>query len=264
MSNIVQEPAAIAPANDQHRLMLIGRPGLFNECLSRMFTERGFETVLQPISDRISRLSFTPELAVFCINQFDPELLVRTRQRIEELHALVTELPIMMLFEQAGRGELRDIAQLAITATVVGVPSIDVAVAAIQFVLVNGPNMTVEIRLDRHSAGDNSETSQEARCSSEEMSQSYDSRFTEREAAVLERLRQGQPNKIIAHTLGVSESTVKVHLRSIMSKLKVSNRTQIVCTLAKRPDSQGDARGAQLSNPLPAEALWSIRPASAP
>ncbi|MBN8920804.1 MAG: response regulator transcription factor, partial [Rhizobiales bacterium] len=67
-------------------------------------------------------------------------------------------------------------------------------------------------------------------------------RFTEREAAVLQRLRQGQPNKIIAHGLGISESTVKAHLRSIMAKLKVTDRTQIVCLLA----SHGEPEHAEL------------------
>ncbi len=53
--------------------------------------------------------------------------------------------------------------------------------------------------------------------------------LTSREEDVLHALLDGKPNKIIAHGLGISESTVKVHLRSIMRKLKVSNRTQIVC-----------------------------------
>jgi DNA-binding NarL/FixJ family response regulator len=225
-----------------------------------MFTERGFETVLHPIADGISHLSFTPELAVFCINRFDPELLVGTRQRIGELQGLVPDLPIMMLFEEAGQAELRDIAQLNVSATVIGVPSINVAVAAIQFALVNGPDMTVEIRLGRRAA---SETSQEAGYIAEEMSQQYDSRFTEREAAVLERLRQGQPNKIIAYALGVSESTVKVHLRSIMSKLKVSNRTQVVCILGNRPDGPAETRVAPLPTRSPLDLFGPTRPASA-
>jgi DNA-binding NarL/FixJ family response regulator len=169
----------------------------------------------------------------------------------------------MMLFEQAGQAELRDIAQLRITATVIGVPSINVAVAAIQFVLVNGPNATVEIRLDRRGAGTNSATGPGDGYASEDTSRQHDSRFTQREAAVLERLRQGQPNKIIAHALGVSESTVKVHLRSIMSKLKVRNRTQIVCILSKRPEV-ADTRPPQLPSSLPTQALWSIRPVNAP
>ena len=52
--------------------------------------------------------------------------------------------------------------------------------------------------------------------------------FTPAELAVLDRLKLGKANKIIAHELGVSESTVKVHIGRIMKKLKVTNRTQVV------------------------------------
>jgi DNA-binding NarL/FixJ family response regulator len=52
--------------------------------------------------------------------------------------------------------------------------------------------------------------------------------FTSNELAVLDRLKLGKTNKIIAHELGLSESTVKVHIGRIMKKLKVTNRTQVV------------------------------------
>jgi DNA-binding NarL/FixJ family response regulator len=53
--------------------------------------------------------------------------------------------------------------------------------------------------------------------------------YTRRELAVLDRLKLGKANKIIAHELGMSESAVKVHIGRIMKKLKVTNRTQVVC-----------------------------------
>ena len=53
--------------------------------------------------------------------------------------------------------------------------------------------------------------------------------FTRHELAVLDRLKVGKANKIIAYELGLSESTVKVHIGRIMKKLNVTNRTQIVC-----------------------------------
>jgi DNA-binding NarL/FixJ family response regulator len=52
--------------------------------------------------------------------------------------------------------------------------------------------------------------------------------FTPRELAVLDKLKQGKPNKIIAHELKLSQSTVKIHIRGIMEKMKVKNRTEIV------------------------------------
>ena len=53
--------------------------------------------------------------------------------------------------------------------------------------------------------------------------------FTRNELAVFDRLKAGKANKTIAYELGLSESTVKVHIGRIMKKLKVTNRTQIVC-----------------------------------
>jgi DNA-binding NarL/FixJ family response regulator len=51
--------------------------------------------------------------------------------------------------------------------------------------------------------------------------------FTARQAAVVEALRKGKANKIIAYELNMRESTVKVHVRSIMKKLKAKNRTEV-------------------------------------
>lgn len=48
-----------------------------------------------------------------------------------------------------------------------------------------------------------------------------------RQREVLGHLCQGQSNKSIAFALGMQESTVKVHVRHIMRKLNVTNRTQI-------------------------------------
>src|SRR5262249_32624485 len=47
--------------------------------------------------------------------------------------------------------------------------------------------------------------------------------LTERERQILSRLREGNPNKITAFELGVSEATVKFHLRNIYRKLNARN-----------------------------------------
>lgn len=50
--------------------------------------------------------------------------------------------------------------------------------------------------------------------------------FTERQLSVAKALQRGSANKTIAYELGLCESTVKVHIRNIMRKLKATNRTQ--------------------------------------
>jgi DNA-binding NarL/FixJ family response regulator len=51
--------------------------------------------------------------------------------------------------------------------------------------------------------------------------------FTSRQTAVLKALREGKANKLIAYELNMRESTVKVHVRNIMKKLKARNRTEV-------------------------------------
>jgi two-component system nitrate/nitrite response regulator NarL len=47
-----------------------------------------------------------------------------------------------------------------------------------------------------------------------------------RERDVLNHLAEGDANKVIARKLAVCEATVKVHVKAILRKLNVSNRTQ--------------------------------------
>ena len=51
--------------------------------------------------------------------------------------------------------------------------------------------------------------------------------FTPRQASVVDALRRGKANKIIAYELNLCESTVKVHVRNIMRKVKATNRTEV-------------------------------------
>lgn len=50
--------------------------------------------------------------------------------------------------------------------------------------------------------------------------------LTEQEKLVLSLITEGEDNKGIAQTLGVSQNTIKTHVRNIFTKLEVSSRTQ--------------------------------------
>jgi len=52
--------------------------------------------------------------------------------------------------------------------------------------------------------------------------------LTQREIEFLQLIANGMSNKVIAETLCVSENTVKYHLKHIMQKLEVQNRTEAV------------------------------------
>jgi DNA-binding NarL/FixJ family response regulator len=68
--------------------------------------------------------------------------------------------------------------------------------------------------------------------------------FPPRQLQVLELLKEGKQNKTIAYELGMCESTVKVHIRQIMRKLKATNRTQVVLLTQGIQTRRAPARAA--------------------
>ena len=52
--------------------------------------------------------------------------------------------------------------------------------------------------------------------------------LTPRQLDVLKCLMQGQPNKLIARELGLTEGTVKIHIAAILRALQARNRTEAV------------------------------------
>lgn len=58
--------------------------------------------------------------------------------------------------------------------------------------------------------------------------------LSDREIEILRGVARGQPNKIIAAELAISENTVKNHIKSILSKLDADDRTHAVTIALKR------------------------------
>jgi DNA-binding NarL/FixJ family response regulator len=58
--------------------------------------------------------------------------------------------------------------------------------------------------------------------------------LTSRETQVLEEMAQGLANKQIADALGITEHTVKDHVKNILAKLRVADRTEAVAVAVQR------------------------------
>ena len=67
-----------------------------------------------------------------------------------------------------------------------------------------------------------------------ESAEEVESNLSPREEEVLQQLSQGAPNKEIADSLFISENTVKTHLRNIMDKLHLANRSQAAAYAVRR------------------------------
>jgi DNA-binding NarL/FixJ family response regulator len=81
-------------------------------------------------------------------------------------------------------------------------------------------------------------TESNGNCASPDANKEYSPRrvLTRRQRDVLALISEGRSNKLIADALGMSESTVKAHVKQIIRRLNVVNRTQaaLIATRAAR------------------------------
>jgi DNA-binding NarL/FixJ family response regulator len=138
------------------------------------------------------------------------------------LRARQTRLPIILVVESDQTQAASDLAaQLDLQGYIPTFSTLEVAAAAVHLVVAGGsyfPRPHSEEPRQR-----------ELLLGREELAASRVriAELTARERAVLGLLGSGMPNKVIAHRLGMSLSTVKAHVHHIIRKLKVGNRTEV-------------------------------------
>jgi len=151
---------------------------------------------------------------------------------IGALRDLCGDAPIGVVLARADAALMRKFGALGIAGVVQHDAGLAIAIAAIQLMWVGGFCLPPEsARADEIAAAPSSRLAAPTPTPSAPEPGRKDSvcehGLTSRECDVLRILREGHQNKIIAFELGISESTVKVHLRNMMKKLRASNRTQV-------------------------------------
>ena len=81
-------------------------------------------------------------------------------------------------------------------------------------------------------------------CSEHSVSTERIGRLSSREIDILKRLVHGDSNKQISRQLDISETTVKVHVKAILRKIRVCNRTQAAIWGIDNLSSLGSTVGA--------------------
>ena len=116
----------------------------------------------------------------------------------------------------------------------------EVAVAALRFISAGGTFVPANtLRSAAARPGDQPDVERQGRYGR--------TNLTPRELSVIDLLRQGKPNKLIARQLDMQENTVKVHVRNILRKLNAANRTHaaLVANRLLGQDAEPVARSAR-------------------
>jgi DNA-binding NarL/FixJ family response regulator len=152
------------------------------------------------------------ELLMLSLIDTSAEACASTLKAVSEL---APSIPIVVL----GSTSDVDVAHIAIRHGARGyIPctmEYDITVEAVRLILAGGTYVPVDCLLATGRPNPETQISAPARL------------ITSRELAVVRAIQQGKSNKVIAYELNVCESTVKVHVRNVMKKLRAKNRTEV-------------------------------------
>jgi len=226
-----------ALCSDSKTILIIDRRVLFRDCLARC---------LSSTPDNYNVLTFG-SVAEWAENQADHPpvsvvlLSIQGRRykefELEQSLSLFSRaepaIPVILLSEVEDVDQILDALDSGVRGYIPTSVTLDIAVEAMRLVKAGGIFVPASsLRSTRRSTGQ------------PEPASSRNCLFTARQAAVVDALRQGKANKMIAYELNMRESTVKVHVRNIMKKLNAKNRTE-VAFLTNRYFATGQDAGAE-------------------
>lgn len=220
---------ARAPGLWPSRAVLLGEPCLLSECLREALQAADVETSYSCLTHPLSPPALSRDIFVVFLARCGDRTVAFLKQRMHELR-LHSRRPMIVGLVEDASDQANALCAIGFTALVIGIPSVTFAVDFVRLML--GSAMAAG-QLDADEAHELVATSLEQPERERRLTVAVIPGvcFTARELQLLELLRRGMQNKLMAHELGISVSTVKAHLRSIMMKLKAKNRTQAICTI---------------------------------
>jgi DNA-binding NarL/FixJ family response regulator len=195
-------------------IVLIENRSLLRECLSRcLLNEIGYPIAAFQDAESWQEVSQQHHPLLFVIS------IIGTSKKDMHLDEVIRRLepsknaPIVVLSDTDDVKEVAESFRHGVRGHIPTATGLDVAVKAIQLVLAGGvyaPASHFWTIQPRFLVGFSEKQGI----------------FTERQFAVLDAVRHGKANKVIARELQISENTVKVHLRNVMRKLGAKNRME--------------------------------------
>ncbi len=234
--NIIPDPVASSrPARrgkgQRLTLVLIDPAPLTREALSQMLTKGLSEYIIVAASswDELLHMQEGPPTspALVFINIKSAELTDSwVKSTLDLIRHDLADAAVVLLSDRDSADQVANALALGVRGYITTSMEAEVAFAALRLIHAGGtfvPAHALSAATANPTNGSN--------CGQNALVPGLD--LTAREFSVIGLLCEGKPNKVIATALELQESTVKVHVRNIMRKLHVTNRTHAV-TVANR------------------------------
>ena len=247
-------------------IVLIGENSLRKEGLARILNSESFQ-VLTSISDADDLLGDdTPKKAA--TNQALLLLIVHTGddfrptiEQIESFRRRHADGRVAVVADQYRVSDLAAALRAGATGYFIDVMNCDAFIKSIELVMMGGTVfppafLTSALDAEERDAEDTPAPNNDDPAATEPDDR-LARQLSPREISILQCLIEGDSNKCIARKINIAEATVKVHIKAILRKIRVQNRTQAAIwglhhRPAAWPNSHGSAPHANdAERPLP-------------
>jgi DNA-binding NarL/FixJ family response regulator len=218
----------LAAMTVQRLIVVIDERALIRDCLAKCLiadNNRNFVLAYASVEVWLADVAHHPPAAVIVLytsGQQDSEA-AEIEEQVSALAKAGTSTPVVVISDANGTDHICDALKNGVRGYIPTSVPLNVAIEAMHLVQAGGVYVPADslMSLD-HSGG--------APSSFKKPSHGF---LTGRQAEVVRAIRCGMTNKRIAFELKMSESTVKAHIRSIMKKLNVRNRTEVALYASK-------------------------------
>lgn len=216
--------APVRSALESMRVLdMIDERTLDRECLSQSLVSHGLDMTIVLFNSIEAWMSKHTEASTGVLLNVGSRDCTEPRieSNIRMLVSRFPDLPVIILSDNHDLRQVLTVLDLGVRGFIPSAVGISVCVKAISLALSGGVFISTESLPELRRLMSAADQQERKRAEI----------FTCREEDVIAMLKLGKANKIIAYELELRESTVKVHIRNIMKKLKVRNRTEVIFKL---------------------------------
>jgi DNA-binding NarL/FixJ family response regulator len=205
-----------SPTTPPPRAVLIEQRQLIRDCLARGIRAAcGHEVIALASVEEWVRISEHTRTSILLLSGFERKGREELCHQMRILLRAKRRVPTIVLSDEEDLGHLADVLNNDVEGFIPTNMSLSIAAEAMRLVRAGGVFVPAECQKPSEEGSPLQEI------------------FTARQIDIVEALRKGKANKTIAYELNLQESTVKVHIRNIMKKLRARNRTEVAFIVSK-------------------------------